>query len=75
MGLLCTHLAGLEVGFGERDYSQVESNKGIEVELQKREGNVGRLYLTVSTLRYDEVDANKKPDLLTLELPDPAECK
>ena len=63
------------MGFGELDYSQVESNKGIEIDVLKRDTNVGRLVCTVSTKRYDEIDVSRKSELQKLNLPDPAECE
>lgn len=64
----------MSVGFGEIDYQAFEGNGGRYAVVQKVGENVADLVVTVTTLRYDELNSDQLPDEIT-NLPDPAECK
>ncbi len=63
--------AGIQVGFGELDYSEVEGSGGVNVVIQKQNENFGNLVFTLKTLPFSEV-TERPGDIV---LPDAAERK
>ena len=63
--------AGIQVGFGELDYSEVEGSGGVNVVIQKQNQNFGDLVFTLKTLPFSKV--TKRPG--DIVLPDAAERK